>query len=91
MLEFQGFCDSSNAAYAAAVYVRDMTSVGVVVDLLSAKSKVPPLKAVTLPRLELLACLLLSKLVVLVRKAVVRLRDCVVLDQGIEERVEVKG
>ena len=70
MLEFQGFCDSSNAAYAAAVYVRDMTSMGVVVNLLSAKSKVPPLKAVTLPRLELLACLLLSKLVVLVRKAV---------------------
>ena len=70
MLEFQGFCDSSNAAYAAAVYVRDMTSVGVVVNLLSAKSKVPPLKAVTLPRLEFLACLLLSRLVVLVRKAV---------------------
>ena len=70
MLEFQGFCDSSNTAYAAAVYVRDMTLVGVVVNLLSAKSKVPPLKAVTLPRLELLGCLLLSKLVVLVRKAV---------------------
>ena len=65
-----GFCDSSNVAYAAAVYVRVVTSVGMVVNLLSAKSKVAPLKAVTIPRLELLACLLLSKLVVSVRKAV---------------------
>ena len=69
-LELHGFCDSSNVAFAAAVYVRVVTSVGMVVNLLSAKSKVAPLKAVTIPRLELLACLLLSKLVVSVRKAV---------------------
>ena len=68
-LELHGFCDSSNVAYAAA-YVRVATSVGMVANLLSAKSKVAPLKAVTIPRLELLACLLLSKLVVSVRKAV---------------------
>ena len=68
-LELHGFCDNSNVAYAAAVYVRVVTSVGVVGNLLNAESKVAPLKAVTLPRLELLACLLLSKLVVLVRKA----------------------
>ena len=69
-LEMHGFCDSSNVAYAAAVYVRVVTSVAMVVNLLSAKSNVAPLKAVTIPRLELLACLLLSKLVVSVRKAV---------------------
>ena len=69
-LELHGFCDNSNVAYAAPVYVRVVTSVGVVVNLLNAESKVAPLKAVTLPRLELLACLLLSKLVVLVREAV---------------------
>ena len=68
-LELHGFCDYSNVAYAAPVYVRVVTSVGVVVNLLNAESKVAPLKAVTLPRLELLACLLLSKLVVLVREA----------------------
>ena len=70
LLELHGFCDSSNVAYAAAVYVRVVTSVGMVVNLLSAKSKVAPLKTVTVPRLELLACLSLSKLVVSVRKAV---------------------
>ena len=68
-LELHGFCDNPNVAYAAAVYVRVVTSVGVVGNLLNAESKVAPLKAVTLPRLELLACLLLSTLVVLVRKA----------------------
>ena len=56
-----GFCDSSNVAYAAVGYVRIVTLVGVVVNFLNAKSKVAPLKAVT--RLELLVCLLLSKLV----------------------------
>ena len=50
--------------------MRVVTSMGMVVNLLSAKSKIAPLKAVTIPRLELLACLLLSKLVVSVRKAV---------------------
>ena len=50
--------------------MRAVTSMGMVVNFLSAKSKVAPLKAVTIPRLELLACLLLSKLVVSVRKAV---------------------
>ena len=69
-LELHGFCDSWNVAYAAAIYVRAVTSVGMVGNLLSAKSKVAPLKAVRIPRLELLACLLLSKLVVSVRKAV---------------------
>ena len=69
-LELHRFCDSSNVAYAAAVYMRVVTSMGVIVILLKAKSKVAPLRAVTLPRLGLLACLLLSKLVVSVRKAV---------------------
>ena len=69
-LELHGFCDSSNVAYAAAVYVRIVTLVKVVVNLLSAKRKVSPLKDVTLKRLEFSVCLLLSKLVVSVRKAV---------------------
>ena len=36
-LELHGFCNSSNVAYAATVYVRVVTSVGVVVNLLSAR------------------------------------------------------
>ena len=50
-LELHGFCDSSNVAYAAAVYVRIVTLVKVVVNLLSAKRKVSPLKDFTLTRL----------------------------------------
>ena len=50
-LELHWFCDSSNVAYAAAVYVRVVTLVKVVVNLLSAKRKVSPLKDFTLTRL----------------------------------------
>ena len=50
--------------------MRVVTSAEVVVNLLSVKSKIAPLKAVALPKLELVACLLLSKLIVLVRKPV---------------------
>ena len=102
-LEMHGFCDSSNVAYASAIYVRVVTSVGVVVNLLSAKSRVAPLKAITVPRLELLACLLSSKLVVSVRNDVgveVEIESVILwsdseitlyLDQGIEKRVEAMG
>ena len=41
-LELHGFWDSSNVAHAAAVYLRLLTSVRVVVNFLSAKSKVAP-------------------------------------------------
>ena len=41
-LELHGFWDSSDVAHAAAVYLRLVTSVRVVVNFLSAKSKVAP-------------------------------------------------
>ena len=41
-LELHGFWDSSNVAHATAVYLRLVTSVRVVVNFLSAKSKVAP-------------------------------------------------
>ena len=41
-LELHGFWDSSNVAHAAAVYLRLVTSVRVVLNFLSAKSKVAP-------------------------------------------------
>ena len=59
-LQLHGFCDSSKATYCAAVFVRKETNVGVTVNLLTAKSKVAPLNALSIPRFELLACLLLS-------------------------------
>ena len=59
LLQLHGFCDSSSLAYCAAVYVRRETSVETRVDLVAAKTKVAPLKELTIPRLELLSCLLL--------------------------------
>ena len=61
-VQLHGFCDSSQVAYCAVIYLRMETSLGVKVKLLTSKSKVTPLKSVTIPRLELLACSLLCNL-----------------------------
>ena len=64
-IEFQihGFADASLKAYGACVYLRDTDLVGKnVVNLICAKSKVEPLKVVSLPRLELCVALLLARL-----------------------------
>ena len=50
-------------AYCAALYLRKETNTGVYVNLLTAKTKVAPLNKLTIPRLELLSCLLLANLV----------------------------
>lgn len=60
--ELHCFCDASNTAYAAVVYSRVETAQGVFVSLLQAKSKVSPMKTVTIPRLELCAAVLLVRL-----------------------------
>ena len=57
-------------AYAAVVYIKMFYSTGVKVKLLSGKSKVAPLKKVSIPRLELLSCLLSARLLVSVRNAI---------------------
>lgn len=59
-----GFCDASTLGYAAVVYMRSKNADGESkVSLIIAKSKVAPLKTVTIPRLELMAAHLLAKLV----------------------------
>ncbi|OXA36875.1 hypothetical protein Fcan01_28348 [Folsomia candida] len=52
-LQFHVFCDASQVAYACVVYARVRIGDEVEVHLLQAKSRVAPLKKMTIPRLEL--------------------------------------
>ena len=59
--ELHGFCDASEKAYGCCVYLRStLKSREVRVNLITAKSRVCPMKKVTIPKLELLGCMLLS-------------------------------
>ncbi|XP_066595071.1 uncharacterized protein [Prorops nasuta] len=61
--QLHGFCDASNSGYGACVYLRTQNKYGkVVCHLVSAKSRVAPIKPTTIPRLELCGSLLLAKL-----------------------------
>lgn len=69
-LEIHGFSDSSERANGACVYLRSRSKTGQwVIALLCAKSRVAPLKSISLPRLELCGALLLAQLVRKVRLA----------------------
>ncbi|XP_036346166.1 uncharacterized protein LOC118755440 [Rhagoletis pomonella] len=61
--EIHGFSDASEKAYAATVFLRVKTAERVVVSFLIAKTKVAPVKTVSLPRLELCGAVLLSETV----------------------------
>ncbi|GFV85032.1 integrase catalytic domain-containing protein [Trichonephila clavipes] len=50
------FCDASKKAYAACVFLRVEYEENVFVKLIQAKARVAPLKDISIPRLELLAC-----------------------------------
>lgn len=63
-----GFCDASKKAYAAVVYLRVKTKEGLHVKFLTSKTRVNPLQPQTIPRLELLSALLLTRLLVSVEK-----------------------
>ena len=62
-IELYGFTHSSNQAYAGVIYARLITNKEIKVKLLTSKTRVAPAKPLTIPRLELLSCLLLSKLI----------------------------
>lgn len=63
-LELHGFCDASQLAIAAVIYVRITDNHhNISVTLLCSKTKVAPIKRITIPRLELSSAVLLTKLV----------------------------
>ncbi|XP_012524189.2 uncharacterized protein LOC105829693 [Monomorium pharaonis] len=61
-VELHGFSDASQLAMAAAVYISVHSSAGTTISLVCSKTKVAPLKRLSIPRLELTAALLLSRL-----------------------------
>lgn len=61
--ELHGFCDASTLGYAAVIYLRVQRADSIRVFLLCSKSRVAPLKTLTLPKLELTAGKLLADLV----------------------------
>lgn len=68
--ELHTFTDASETAYGACVYVRSITDTGgIQVMLLTSKNKIAPIKAQTMPRLELCAALLGARLCAKVIKA----------------------
>ncbi|XP_072398237.1 uncharacterized protein [Diabrotica undecimpunctata] len=63
-IEIHGFYDASMKAYGACIYLRVLHENGIVsCNLITSKSRVAPLKTISLPRLELLGAVLLSTLI----------------------------
>ena len=63
-VQLHGFCDASESAYAAAVYIRLVNSdEDVRVTIVMAKTKVAPIKRLTIPRLELCGALILARMI----------------------------
>lgn len=72
------FADASKRAYATCVYSRTETTEGVKVQLVNARSRVTPIKELTIPRLELLSCLIGARLARTVISDL-RLKNCTTL------------
>ena len=67
--ELHGFSDASQQGYGAAVYLRVLNEFGAYeIKLMCARSRVAPLKTMTIPRLELCGALLLAQLMSKVRQ-----------------------
>jgi hypothetical protein len=63
-IQLHGICDSSEKAYGAYLFLRSAIQEGeVTTKMLYSKTRVAPVKNVTLPRLELCGALLLAQLI----------------------------
>ena len=62
-IEIHAFADSSSTVYCAFVYLKVVTSSTVKDFFLASKTKVTPFKVLSIPRLELLGCVLFAKLI----------------------------
>lgn len=62
-IEIHGFADASLKAYGACAYIKTISANNMSINLLCSKTKVAPLKQLTIPRLELSAAVLLVRLV----------------------------
>ncbi|UYV75899.1 hypothetical protein LAZ67_13001729 [Cordylochernes scorpioides] len=64
------FCDASQDAYATCIYLRTVKNKEVNVQLVASKARVAPKKKLTIPRLELMSCLIGSRLTKQVMKII---------------------
>ena len=60
--ELHLFCDASEFAYGAVVYLKVVSTSGVFISLVLCKSRVAPLKSVSIPRLELTAATVAARM-----------------------------
>ncbi|GFS50995.1 integrase catalytic domain-containing protein [Trichonephila clavipes] len=67
--ELHLFVDAFKSSYGACVYIRTVTPLGVKIRFIRTKSRVAPLKTMTIPRLELMACCIGARLVLSVYAA----------------------
>ena len=79
-IELQGVSDASYQAYGACVYIQVIYESGKnSIKLVSAKSRVAPLKTTSIPRLELLGNLILSRLMNTMKNALkndIKISNC---------------
>ena len=69
-IELHGFSDASGKAYACVIYLRVLFKNGdILTTFVASKSRVAPIKHVSIPRLEVMACLILVRLMTVTLKS----------------------